>query len=207
MDKNLATMIISISLTFFLFACKSKVEQENEKLKGDLRTYYTAHLEDSTSKLDSFFLIKVDTISKRMLLFEQSSILNNQLDYLIDLYKLNTQKLSTSVDQLRLYRMLGSQDLVDIEKKDFEEQKEKGESIKSEIDTVMSIIKGIDSSANLADTIKPIGFQAKCLYQIRLKDKSIKRDTAFILLNTNKDIIKREDFVKLPYKVDFDKYN
>ncbi len=103
--------------------------------------------------------------------------------------------------------MLGSQDLVDIEKKDFDEEKKKGKSIKSEIHTVMSIIKGIDSSANMADTTKPIGFQAKCLYQVRLKDKSIKRDTAFILLNTNKDIIKREDFLKLPYKIDFDKFN
>lgn len=206
MNKYL-TIIISISLTSFMIACKSKTEQQNENLQNDLRTYFTANLKDSASALDSFSLIKVDTISQQMFLFEQSSVLNNQLDYLIDIYKLNTQKLSNSVDQMRLYRMLESQDLVDIEKKDFEKQKENGASIKSEIDTVMSVIKGIDSAANLADTTEPVGFQAKCLYQVRLKDRSIKRDTTFILLNTNKDIIKRDDFLNLPYRIDFDKFD
>jgi hypothetical protein len=206
MNKYL-TITISISLTVFMIACKSKTELQNEKLQIDLQTYFTENLEDSTSKLDSFFLIKVDTISQQMLLFEQSSVLNSQLEYLIDIYKLNTQKLSNSVDQIRLYRMIGSQDLVDIEKKDFDKQKEKGVSIKSEIDTVMAVIKRIDSTANLADTTKPVGFQAKCLYQVRLKDKSIKRDTTFILLNTNKDIIKRNDFLNLPYKIDYDKFD
>ena len=206
MNKYL-TIVISISLTFFIIACKSKTQQHKEKLQNDLRTYFTANLKDSTSTLDSFFVIKVDTISQRMLLFEQSSVLNSQLGYLIDILKLNIRKLSNSVDQIRLYRMLESQDLVDIEKKDFAEQKEKGASIKSEIDTVMSVIKGIDSTINFADTIKPIGFQAICLYQVRLKDKSIKRDTTFILLNINKDIIKKDDFLNLPYKIDYDKFH
>lgn len=206
MNKYL-TIIISISLILFMIACKSKTEQHKEKLQNDLRTYFTANLKDSTSTLDSFFLIKVDTISQRMLLFEQASVLNDQLHYLLDIYKLNTQKLSISVDQMSLYRMIGSEDLFDIEKKDFNKQKENGVSIKSEIDTVMAVINGIDSVANLADTTKPVGFQAKCLYQVRLKDRSIQRDTAFILLNTNKDIIKRDDFLKLPYKIDYDKFN
>ena len=47
----------------------------------------------------------------------------------------------------------------------------------------------------------------KCLYQIRNKDKSIKRDTAYIILNLNKDIIIRKDFLNLPYVFDYDKFD
>ncbi len=206
MNKYLV-IIISISLSFFMIACKSKTEQQNEKLQNNLRTYFTVNLKDSTYTLDSFFLIKVDTISQRMLLFEQSSVLTDKLEYLIDMYKSITQKLSNSVDKIRLYRIIESQDLVDIEKKDFDKQKDKGVSLKLEIDNVVAVIKGLDSTANLADTIKPVGFQAKCLYQVSLKDKSIKRDTTFIFLNTNKDIIKRDDFLNLPYKIDYDKFD
>ena len=72
---------------------------------------------------------------------------------------------------------------------------------------MMSIVKTIDSKTKNADTIKAIGYQAKCIYQVRFKDKSVKQDTTFIILNINKDIVKREEFLNLPYKVDLDKLN
>jgi len=141
-----------------------------------------------------------------MLFFEQSSVLGNQLDNLIGLYKLSNEELSNSVDKMRLYRMINSRDLIEIEKNDFDKKREKGQQIRKEIDTLMSITKAIDSSLKNADTTKAIGFQAKCFYQLRRKDKSVERDTAFILLNLNKDIVKRSDFLKLPYNVDFSKF-
>ena len=101
--------------------------------------------------------------------------------------------------------MIESVDLVAIEKKEALEKSEKGKKIKTEIDSLQSVIKSIDDKALIADTVKPVGFQAKCFYQIRLKDKSVKQDTTYILLNLNKDIIKRKDFLNLPYNVNFDK--
>lgn len=198
--------LIAILCAVFLFACKTEKERESQKLQSDMQTYFKVNLMDSTSSLDSFRLVKIDTINQRMLLSEQSSVLGSQLDNLIELYKLSNEGLSNSVSQMRLYRILGSNDLVEIEKKDFDKEKEKGELVRSEIDTLMSIIKTIDGKTQNADTIRPIGYEAKCFYQLRLKDKSVKRDTTFILLNTNKDIVKRGDFLNLPYKVDFDKF-
>ncbi|MEP7229935.1 MAG: hypothetical protein ABI691_06760 [Ginsengibacter sp.] len=189
-----------------LFACKSEREKEHQNLQNDMQSYFKANMMDSTSTLDSFRLVKIDTINQRMLFYEQSSVLGKHLDNLIELYKLSNEELSNSVDKMRLYRMIESRDLVEIEKKDFDKQKEKGQQIHYEIDTLMSITKAIDSSAKNADTTKPVGFQAKCFYQLRRKDKSVERDTTFILLNINKDIIKRSDFLKLPYNVDFDKF-
>jgi hypothetical protein len=199
--------IVIALLVISLAACKSEKEKEKERLQSNCKTYFIENFKDSTSTLDTFKLVSIDTISESMLLFEQSSVLNNQLESLIDLYKLNTRTLSNSVDQMRLYGMLGSSELVAIEKKDALKATEKGKVIKFEIDTLMAIIKTIDDKSLTADTIKPIGFQAKCYYQIRLKDKSVKQDTTFILLNLNKDIIKRKDFLKLPYTIDFDKFD
>lgn len=198
--------LIFLTFVVLLFACKSEGEKEQRKLQDDMQSYFKANMMDSTSTLDSFCLVKIDTITQRMLLFEQSSVLGRQLDNLIELHKLSNQELSNSVDQMRLYRMIESKDLVEIEKKDFDKNKEKGQQIRFEIDTLMSITKNIDSSAQHSDSVKAIGFQAKCFYQLRRKDKSVERDTTFILLNINKDIVKRSDILKLPYEVDFDKF-
>jgi hypothetical protein len=198
-------LILTIVLT--IGSCKSKEEKQKEQLQDNLKTYFDINLKDSTAALDSFKLVKIDTITQKMLLFEQVSVLNNQLDYLLDIYKLTNHKMANSIDQMRLYGMLNSKTLVDIEKNDFDKVSEKSKEIKAELDTVIKIVKLLDSNSTKADTIKPVGFQAKCFYQVRLKDKSIKRDTTFILLNENKDIINRKDFLKLPYEIDFEKYN
>ena len=42
------------------------------------------------------------------------------------------------------------------------------------------------------DSTKAIGYEAKCLYQLMFKDRSIKRDTTYIILNTNNNIIKND---------------
>lgn len=204
MDRYFLTFV-KLTVIAYLFSCNSKNTSPSLKLRDDLRTYFAANMIDSTQKLDSFQVLSIDTITKKMHLLEQSEVLGEQLHNLVDLYKLYTQKMSSSVDQMKLYRMLESQALVDIEKNDFDKDAKKSKDIKIEIDTLIEIIKSIDSLTFLADTIQPIGFQAKCFYQIRHLDKSVDRDTTFILLNKNKDIIKRKDFLALPYTVDYDK--
>lgn len=201
--NKIAVAVIFISLV----ACKNEKERESEKVQNNCKTYFFENFMDSTSTLDTFKLVKIDTISERMRLFQQSLVLNNQIESLIDLFKLNTNSLSNSVDQMRLYGVIGSPDLVAIKKNDALKEREKGKALKSEIDTLMSIVKTIGDSELIADTLKTVAFQAKCYYQIRLKDRSVKQDTAFIILNLNKDIIERKDFLKLPYRVDFDKFD
>ena len=108
---------------------------ENSLIKN-YQPIFNINLKDSTAVLDSFKLVKVDTITQKMLLFEQVSVLNNQLDYLLDIYKLTNQKMSNSIDQMRLYGMLNSKTFVDIEKNDFDKVSEKSKEIKAELDTV-----------------------------------------------------------------------
>ena len=75
------------------------------------------------------------------------------------------------------------------------------------IDSLSKVLNGIVEIEKISDSVNAIAFQAKCFYQLRNKDKSIKRDTAYIILNLNKDIVIRKDFLNLPYVIDYDKFD
>lgn len=201
------TLFYLFAILFALISCSSEEERRHEKLQADLRTYFGINYIDSTSVVDSFQLLKLDTVSQRMVYFEQSSVLSEQLNVLINLYKLTSESMSLRVDKIRIYASMNSDELVEIAQKEFEKEKSKSGAIKAEIDTVLKVVELLDSLIVSADSVIPVGFQANCSYQIRLKDKSIQRDTAFIILNLNKDIINRKDLISLPYFVDFDKFD
>jgi hypothetical protein len=191
----------------FAVSCSNKNDIQNEKLRKDLSTFFVSNLNDSSVLLDSFFLLKIDTITEKQKLNEQYSIIHNQQLYILDLLKFKTSEMSIMSDKVRLYSMIGSRDLVRIEKDKFEKNNEKFNLISKEFDSLSKVLKGIVEIEKTSDSIKPVAFQAKCLYQIRNKDKSIKRDTAYIILNLNKDIVIRKDFLNLPYVFDYDKFD
>jgi hypothetical protein len=176
---------------FFLFmtliSCKSQKDIENERLADNLKEYFKNNLPDSSAIIDSFLLLKIDTLTQFNKLREQVTYLNNDTEQLLEFFKLNNSKLSIQVSQLKLYEMLESSTLVSIQKEDVNKTIKKGKEISAELDTIQKISKNILSQIATADTIKAIGFQAKCLYQLRIKDRSVKRDTAYFVLNQNKD--------------------
>ncbi|MGI8598901.1 MAG: hypothetical protein ACR2KB_06565, partial [Chitinophagaceae bacterium] len=43
-----------------------------------------------------------------------------------------------------------------------------------------------------ADTVKAIGYHAICLYQIRKSDQSVRKDTTYITLNLDMNIVEQE---------------
>jgi hypothetical protein len=194
-------------VTVFAISCSNKNDIQNEKLRKDLSTFFVSNLNDSSILLDSFFLLKIDTITEKQKLNEQYSILHNQQLYILDLLKYKTSEMSIMSDKVRLYGMIGSRDLVSIEKDKFEKNNEKFNLISKEFDSLSKILNNIVEIEKKADSIKAVALQAKCFYQIRNKDKSIKRDTAYIILNLNKDIIVRKDFLNLPYVFDYDKFD
>jgi hypothetical protein len=198
---------VSLFLILTIFSCKSQKEKEQEKLTKNLKVYFKNNFTDTTTIIDSFLLVKLDTLTQVHRLRQQIVTISNDFENLLDLYKLNTSKLSLQVSQLKLYGMLESQTLIDIQKDDVNKTAEKGKAIKTELDTLQKISENIQSQISTADTIKLIGFEARCFYQLKLKDNSVKRDTAYILLNQNKDIITRKDFLNLPYSISFSKFN
>jgi hypothetical protein len=196
---------------FFLFltliSCKSQKDKENDRLTVNLREYFNNNLPDSSATIDSFLLLKIDTLTQVNKLRGQVIALHNDSEQLLEFYKLNNSKLSIQISQLKLYEMLESSTLVTIQKDDVNKTIKKGKEISAELDTIQKISQNIISQIATADTIKAIGFEAKCLYQLRLKDRSVKRDTAYFILNPNKDIMQYKDWLNIPYSVSFNKFN
>lgn len=199
--------ILVITLFIFIISCSSNRNNQDENLRKDLSVFFTTNLNDSSVTLDSFLLIKIDTISEKQKLNEQASTLLDNQDYILKLLENDKNQLSIISEKIKLYRLLESKSLVDIEINDFKKIIENTKIESKELDSISVITKKLLDAAIYADSIKPIAFQAKCLYQIKNLDKSIKRDTVYIFLNLNKDIIKKVDFLSLPYVFDYDKFN
>lgn len=190
----------------FIYSCKSQKEKEIDKLTDALKEYYKKNLSDSSASIDSFFLVKMDTLTQVHKLKGQVESLNNDSEYLLEIFKLNNSKLSLEISQLKLYEMLESRSLVDIQKENVNKTNKRGKEISAELDSIQKISSNILLQISTADSVKVIGFQAKCFYQLRLKDNSVKRDTGYIILNENKDIVKLNDWLNLPYSVSYDKF-
>ncbi len=198
-------LIIQLLTIFFLTSCKSKEERAAEKLREDLKTYFVINIQDSTATLDSFKVVKVDTITQQMLLLKQNSLLQNELQYLMSLYRTQIDYLNACINTEKASAFLENAVLNEMYAQDTKKAGEKADLIHAELEAILAVTDKIIHKAAVADSIKPIGFEAICAFQIRLLDKSVKQDTAYIILNTNKDIVNEEDFMKIPYKVNYDK--
>ena len=89
-----------------------------------MSTFFISNLNDSSVLLDSFYLLKIDTITEHMKLNEQFSILNNQQKFLLELFRNKIDELSLFRDKIELYTMIGSRSLVNTEMKKVEENQE-----------------------------------------------------------------------------------
>ena len=200
-------IILAILFIICTVSCSNQKDIHNESLRKDLSIFFMATLNDSTVKLDSFLLLKIDTITEKQRLIQQMLVLINNNQYLLELLKNDYSQLSIIAKKIKLYGLLESEILIDSEREDYSKKLENSKLLNKEMDSISNIITKIQKEISYSDSIIPIAFQAKCLYQIKALDKSISRDTTYILLNLNKDIIKSEDFLKLPYKLDYNRIN
>ena len=158
-----------------------------ERLKAD----------DPANKLDSFKLIRIDSLTQR----DKFNFLNEALtdslkrvklrmEVYSELYKANLKLANLSK------RRSNSQDSV--YKAEAEENKKEFEKFEDETKHLESQLLHYDSLLKICDTVKAIGYEAICLYQLRRKDRSVLNDTGYVLMKLNKDIVRREDFIRLP---------
>jgi hypothetical protein len=200
---TIALLFIGSLLIMSILACKSAKEKELDKLQSNLKTYFISNDIDSSITVDSFRLFKIDTIKQVGWLSDQGDALYYQKNKLQKLFESNNEIVNADINEIRLYKIMGSKELAAMSGKEATSQNNKGVLIMKEMDTLGRILIGISEKIKTADSVKPVAFQAICLYQIRQKDKSVKRDTCYIFLNTNRDIIDRSDYLKLPYKVNY----
>jgi hypothetical protein len=189
-----------LACLLIFFACSSddrKVIQDDTVSR--LRIHFEKRIKavDSTNKLDSFRLINIDSLTQR----DKYNFLNDDIKDSLTRTKLRMEVYSELYKaSLKLANVARgrSNSQYSAYKADAEENKKEFEKYQEESKLLELQSKYYDSLLQKCDTVKAICYEAVCLYQLRRKDQSVLKDTVQILMNLDRNIIRREDYLKLP---------
>ena len=192
--------IISLfTLAIVACSCKNQPKTAQDDKLAELRVHLEERLKaiDPANRVDSVKLISIDTLTQR----DKYSLLKEALTDSLERAKLRIEVVAELYNaNLRLMNLSKRRSSTE-----YESYKAEAEENKSEVEAVDSISKELeskvlyyDSLLNITETKTPIGYKAVCLYQFRRRDRSVSTDTANILMNLDKNIVRKEDFIKLP---------
>ena len=180
-----------------LFACHSKGKPISEVKEKELREHFVSQYKqiDPNSRVDSFAFVKLDTITL------QRKYVALSFNYMDEWEKQNQlMKIENDLLQKRIQLMRLSKD----QENSLQEQTRA--EAKQSLDTIAAIEKRAqgaqlkmnyyDSLSKKADSVKPVGYEAICIYRVSLPDWTQQLDTAYIILNNNRNIVSREEFYK-----------
>jgi len=192
--------IISLfALAIVAGSCKDQPKTTHDDKLAELRVHLEERLKaiDPRNKLDSIKLISIDTLTQR----DKFSLLKEALTDSLERVKLRMEVVEELYNaNLRLMNVAKRRSTTE-----YESYRAEAEENKAEVEAVDSVSKQLeskvlyyDSLLNITETKTPVGYKAVCLYQLRRRDQSVSTDTANILMNLNKNIVRKEDFIKLP---------
>ncbi len=182
---------------FLMFACHSKGKSISETKEKELKKYFVSQYKkiDPNSRVDSFAFIKLDTITLQKKYVSLAFNFMDEWEKQNQLMKIESNLLQKRIQLMRLAR----------EEKNLLEEQSKEEA-KQSLDTIAVIEKRVqeaqikmnyyDSLSKKANAVKPIGYEAICIYRISLPDWTQQVDTAYIILNNNKNIVSRYELYK-----------
>jgi len=180
-----------------LFACNSNGKAISEAKEKELKEHFVSQYKqiDPNSRVDSFAFVKLDTITLQKKYAAIAFNFMDEWEKQNQLMKIENDLLVKRIQLMRLSR----------EQKDSLEEQSKEEA-KQSLDTIALIEKRVqeaqtkmnyyDSLSKRADSVKPIGYEAICIYRVSLPDWTQQLDTAYIILNKNKSIVSRDEFYK-----------
>ncbi len=192
--------IISLfTLAIVACSCKEQPKTTQDDKLAELRVHLEERLKaiDPANKVDSVKLISIDTLTQR----DKYSLLKEALTDSLERAKLRMEVVAELYTaNLRLMNLSKRRSATEYEsyRKEAEENKSEVEAIDSVSKQLESQVLYYDSLSNIMQTKAPIGYKAVCLYQLRRRDRSVSMDTASILMNLDKNIVREEDFIKLP---------
>ena len=192
--------IISLfTLTIVACSCKEQPKPTQDDKLAELRVHLEERLKaiDPANRLDSVKLVSIDTLTER----HKNSLLKEALTDSLDKVKLRMEVFAELYNaNLRLMNLSKRRSTSEYNnyKAEAEENKAEVERFDSTSKQLESKVLYYDSLLNITDVKKPIGYKAVCLYQLRRKDRSVVTDTANILMNLEKNIVRKEDFIKVP---------
>jgi hypothetical protein len=189
--------LLLFTFVVMIMACNNEQAGIAEPKKIDAyRVWMEANTKriDSTAVLDSFRFVRYDTVTQRQWVLTAVDNIHDDHRNVLEVMKSDVELMKSYSDIARLYRSLDQSMFVmyrdkalDLEKevKDLARHRDEGAVI------VDSLIKKVYP---VADSVTPIAFYAACFYQRRSGDQTVTRDTAYLLVNLNKDIIDRKNF-------------
>ncbi len=166
-----------------------------KEVEPKLQQYFSSNLKsiNSTTILDSFRIIKFDTITGKDRLIMKINQLSDSARYYVQMTKEQNGAASANLKLMKQTRDIDSA-LYKRYQHDFDSSvnmaRHYGERGSEVIYTQNSLLR----IAQKADTVKPVDYQAFCLIQTKKNDGSIQRDTVNVFIIPKMDIIRKEDY-------------
>ena len=191
-------ILLLTSLAIATFSCNNKSVKLSEVKVNELRTHFVELLKDydSTAKLDSFRFIRLDTITPKIIYNVLFNSITKKHEYDMKILKSDLDIYKSQVQMLRISAGL-SKSLFQTYKEETDDQNKKIQT-RLHNDSLLELdMKNINDLMAKADSQTLKYYQAVVLYQYKRKDMSVKKDTGYVYLNLDKNIIRVEDFNKL----------
>ena len=180
---------------FLLIACNSKGKPISEMKEKELKEHFISQYKqvDPNTRVDSFAFVKLDTITLQRKYAALSFSYMDEWEKQNQLMKIENELLQKRIQLMRLSS--NQENLL---------QKQTKEEATQSLDTIAVIEKRVqqaqlkmnyyDSLSKKADSVKPVGYEAICIYRISLPDWTQQLDTAYIILNKNQHIVSHGEF-------------
>ena len=194
-------IITSIILIIFA-SCNAKKAIISPQKEVEFKTFLVEKIKiiDAAAKVDTFRFVKFDTLTLKhkyvammQYVSDDMAKINEELKDHVDKWKFASQEVSLLYD-LRSY---GSNSLYEKYKQDMQDEKKAIDDFAVKMSQLKNSSDSLSELAKTADSTHTLNYYAVCFYQIRAKDQTVTRDTAYILLNLDKNIIDREAYYKL----------
>jgi len=191
---NNVKYIVSI---FLLFACNSNGRPLSQTKEIELKEHFVSQYKqiDPNSRVDSFAFVKLDTITLQKKYAALAFNFMDEWEKQNQLMKIENDLLRKRIQLMRLSKDQNNS----LQEQSKEEAKQSLDTIAVIEERALAVQQKIDyydSLSRKADSVKPIGYEAICVYRISLPDWTQQVDTAYILLNRDKSIASREQFYK-----------
>ena len=177
----------------FLGSCSNENKPLGVGKETELKDHFVNEYKtiDASSRVDSFAVLRIDTIT------EQTKFASLAFDLMGEWQKQNEL---LDIENQLLQKRIGLMQLTKGQPDGAANEEEARKSldtitaIKNRIGAAQHKMNYYDSLSKTADSKKPIGYEAICIYRIQKKDWTDQTDTAYIVMDKNKNIVSREKF-------------
>lgn len=194
--RYIQRILFFVILSGMVISCSPKGQLLPDSKVDELRTNFieTVREADSSFKIDSFKLVRIDTLTMVDKYWTISVQLTADITRKTDEAKSLLKEFSNLVDLTNLSNGI-SERLYSQYKADANEKQAEGLSVLEEAKQLTSKRDSFSVLSRTADSVNPVAFSAVCFYQVRRKDQSVIKDTTYIILNTDRNIIKMTDYL------------